>query len=109
MDFRNPKMKNQTEPIMILGLVELDRGMTKDQIQILVSMLSATKEYAPVQFFENNTAAYGYISSDYMEQYDDDLEFLANIVVPILNDASLETADGIYSLPDGARFQMLYL
>lgn len=92
--------------VMVLGTIEPTTGLFPAQVKQVLEQLSDTKEYVPIEFHENNTSAYGYIESDYYERYDYEYDRMVKCVCPILNDMKMETADGVYYLPDGARYRI---
>lgn len=105
MDIENLK----TGFVMILGMTALESGLTREQLQTLLKELQPGREYLPIQFFENNTAAYGFICRDYYESCNYDNEILETAVAPILDDSSLEKEGGVYALPKGEKFKMFYI
>lgn len=95
--------------IMALCMVELETGLTKKQIDKLLSILSDEGDYMMIEFHENNTSAYGFVNVDYYQTHDYDQQFLSNIITPILGDMKLESDDGVYDTPDGRQFYVGYL
>lgn len=98
----------QYKYVLALCMVELETGLTKAQIDKVLAMLPDEGDYMPIEFHENNTSAYGFVSSEYYQQHDYKPHFLSGIVTPILCDMKLESANGVYNTPDGRSFFMGY-
>ena len=94
--------------IMVLCMVALEDGITKNKISKMLWLLSSYKEYMPIEFQTDNTAAIGFIESEYYESHDYKPDFIENTVNAILDDINLESPDKIYPAPDEKTFYMDY-
>ena len=94
--------------VMALCMVELETGLSKAQVGKVLSMLPDKGDYMPVEFHDNNTSAYGFVSADYYQQYNYEPGPLSEIINPILGDMKLESANGVYKTADGSLFYMGY-
>jgi hypothetical protein len=98
-----------TQPyVMALCIVELEAGLSVQQINKLISLLPAEAKYQVIEFAAGNSEAIGFIDTGLYETYDYDSAFIANKINAILEDAALESPDGVYEMPDGQKFFMSY-
>jgi hypothetical protein len=97
-----------SDNVMALCMVELEKGLHIKQIEKLLSLLPADKDYMPIEFHNNNTSAYGFIESEYYQIHDYKPDFIEEQINIILEDIRLESPDGIYMTPDGRQFYMGY-
>lgn len=95
--------------VMFLGMTPLDTGITKDGLFRLMQELPTGTDYVPIQFFENNTAAYGFIEREFFEKFDYDPEPLKGFVCPILDDMRLEKPDETYPFAEEMQYRMFNL
>lgn len=95
--------------VMFLGMTPLDAGITKVGLFRLMQELPAGTDYVPIQFFENNTAAYGFIEREFFEKFDYDSEQFKDYVCPVLNDLKLEKQDEVYPFTAGTQYRMFNL
>ena len=94
--------------VMALRMVELGNGLSPKQIIELTALLDNHKTYMPIEFHANNTSAYGFILSDYFEEYNYLTEDLDKEVSILIDDWNLLSNDNIYSLTDGEKFYMSF-
>lgn len=94
--------------VMALCMVELEDGLSDEQVSKVMAALPAGKKYMPIEFHENNTSAYGFVDAEYYQRHDYKPEYFADAILPILEDMSLETQDSRYMTPDGRQFYMSY-
>lgn len=94
--------------VMALCMVELEDGLTQDQVCKVLSVLPDSGSYMPIEFHDNNTSAYGFVDSEYYQIHDYTTEFIKDKINAVLDDKRLELPDGTYSTPDGRQFYMGY-
>lgn len=98
-----------TEPyVMALCVVELEAGLSVQQISKLVSVLPADVKYQEIEFSAGNSEAIGFIETGFFETYNYDSKFIVYKINAILENVALETPNGIYEMPDGQKFLMSY-
>lgn len=91
----------------VLCMVELEDGLDKEQIlNILELIKDDSRGYMPIEIHDNNSSAYGFISSSYYESISYNINNLSEIIKPVLNDWDNQSADNIYTLKDGTKIYM---
>lgn len=93
---------------VVLWMVELEDGLTKEQIMKMLDLLEDDEAgYMPIELEgECNSSAYGFICSTYYEEFCYDLSFIANRMIPVLEDWDLEEDSKEYELCDGTLLYM---
>lgn len=90
-----------------LCMVELEDGLNKEQISNILGLIEDdSRGYMPVEIHDNNSSAYGFISSSYYDSISYDINNLSEVIKPVLNDWDNESADNIYTLKDGTKIYM---
>ncbi len=88
-------------------------GLTKEEIDVLLKRLSliGDEEVYPLLFNGDNAVVFGFIRNDALrEKLCDDIgedSPFAQAVLAVVNDADLESADGLYSFA-GVKTLMYY-
>lgn len=91
----------------VLWMVELEDGLSKEQISNMLELIEDdSRGYMPIEIHDNNSSAYGFISSSYYESISYNIDDLSKVIKPVLNDWANESADNIYTLKDGTKIYM---
>lgn len=93
---------------VVLWMVELEDGLTKEQIMKMLDLLEDDEAgYMPIELEgECNSSAYGFICASYYEEFNYNLSFIADRMVPVLEDWDLEEDSKEYELSDGTLLYM---
>jgi len=100
--------ENLFDRVMALYMVELEDGLDYRQICRLMDELPANRKYVPIEYHGEQSAAYGYVDTEYFEIHDYKPDFCEDMITSILDDMVLENPDGRYMTPDGRQFFMSY-
>lgn len=93
---------------VVLWMVETEVGLTKEQIIKMLDLLEDDEAgYMPIELEgECNSSAYGFICTTYYEEFNYDVTFIAERMVPVLIDWQLEVDSKEYELSDGTLLYM---
>lgn len=91
----------------VLCMVGLEDSVSKEQISNMLELIEDdSRGYMPIEIHDNNSSAYGFISSSYYESTSYNIDDLSKLIKPVLNDWANESTDNTYTLKDGTKIYM---
>lgn len=103
--FAETDLKNKYK--VVLQHVELEDGLTQSQILGLLDRIEDdNRGIMPIEFHEENSSAYGFITSSCYESLSYDKKEISDVITEVLKDWDNERKDRIYKINDEVSIYM---